>query len=288
MHSMRCLFALAVLASGTLAVAHPGGLDKNGGHYDKKTGKYHYHRKTAGGGDNYIPESPPTPKTPSPAKSKLVPEAPLVKDSNGKLLEDLKRNEELARSQLISALPLKGTNQSAFEKMLRTLMVEYPNTKAAANAAKHLGLDEPELRPGKFFGKVVEVLDGDTIKVVDSLDRKQEVRLRGIDAPEKNQPFGTNSQEKLSQKILQEEVVVEWKERDMDDCILGEVYFKDRSVNLDMVKAGFAWHYTKHSKSKELAEAEAEARKAKSGLWADNAPKPPWEFRKSERDAVKK
>lgn len=30
-----------------LSDAHPGGLDANGGHYDRKTGEYHYHRKPA-------------------------------------------------------------------------------------------------------------------------------------------------------------------------------------------------------------------------------------------------
>lgn len=31
------------LVSGT-AFAHPGGLDSKGGHYNRKTGEYHYHR----------------------------------------------------------------------------------------------------------------------------------------------------------------------------------------------------------------------------------------------------
>ena len=35
------LFALVPLA----LIAHPGGLDKKGGHIDKKTGQYHIHKK---------------------------------------------------------------------------------------------------------------------------------------------------------------------------------------------------------------------------------------------------
>lgn len=39
-------------------------------------------------------------------------------------------------------------------------------------------------------GKVVGVSDGDTITVLDSDKRQHKIRVAGIDAPEKNQPFG--------------------------------------------------------------------------------------------------
>ncbi|MBQ6970879.1 MAG: thermonuclease family protein [Synergistaceae bacterium] len=38
------LSAVLVLAMALAASAHPGKLDKNGGHYDKETGEYHYHK----------------------------------------------------------------------------------------------------------------------------------------------------------------------------------------------------------------------------------------------------
>ena len=39
------LWALVgVMVFASLAAAHPGKLDKNGGHYDKETGEYHYHK----------------------------------------------------------------------------------------------------------------------------------------------------------------------------------------------------------------------------------------------------
>ncbi|MBQ7593832.1 MAG: thermonuclease family protein [Synergistaceae bacterium] len=40
----KFLALLLVLVLATTAVAHPGKLDKNGGHYDKETGEYHYHK----------------------------------------------------------------------------------------------------------------------------------------------------------------------------------------------------------------------------------------------------
>ena len=38
---------LAVISLTSFSEAHPGGLDANGGHYNRKTGEYHYHRKRA-------------------------------------------------------------------------------------------------------------------------------------------------------------------------------------------------------------------------------------------------
>ncbi len=39
-------------------------------------------------------------------------------------------------------------------------------------------------------GKVVKVADGDSITVLDSTNTQHRIRLQGIDAPEKGQPYG--------------------------------------------------------------------------------------------------
>jgi len=41
------LLPLILISLTPFADAHPGGLDANGGHYNRKTGEYHYHRKPA-------------------------------------------------------------------------------------------------------------------------------------------------------------------------------------------------------------------------------------------------
>lgn len=41
---LKSLLLIAVITSATVTHAHPGGVDKNGGHVDKKTGKYHTHK----------------------------------------------------------------------------------------------------------------------------------------------------------------------------------------------------------------------------------------------------
>jgi endonuclease YncB( thermonuclease family) len=49
-----------------------------------------------------------------------------------------------------------------------------------------------------FEGKVVGVADGNTLTVVTRSKRQHKIRLAGIDAPEKQQPFGKRSRQSLS------------------------------------------------------------------------------------------
>ena len=133
----------------------------------------------------------------------------------------------------------------------------------------------------EFRGKVVSVADGDTITVLDVDKVQHKIRLQGIDAPEKNQAFGSKSKELLTDKIAGHEVLVEWKEKDRYGRILGEVMLGRRHINLEMVQEGMAWHYVQYSKSKELDRAEQGARHARRGLWIDKDPIPPWAFRKA-------
>jgi endonuclease YncB( thermonuclease family) len=48
-----------------------------------------------------------------------------------------------------------------------------------------------------FTGKVVRVLDGDTVEVLDIETNAHRVRLAGIDAPETGQDYGTKAKRHL-------------------------------------------------------------------------------------------
>jgi len=50
----------------------------------------------------------------------------------------------------------------------------------------------------RLQGKVISVTDGDTVTVLDSKKRQWKVRLAGIDAPEKAQPYGEKSKKYLA------------------------------------------------------------------------------------------
>ena len=140
------------------------------------------------------------------------------------------------------------------------------------------------LSAAEIRGKVVAITDGDTIKVLDDLDKGVlKIRLNKIDAPEKNQAFGQKSKQYLSNLVFGKQVIIRFKEIDRYGRILGLIYIDGVEVNLQMVKAGMAWHYAYYDKTPAYIEAEKKARASKVGLWIDPEPISPYEFRKSRK-----
>lgn len=129
-------------------------------------------------------------------------------------------------------------------------------------------------------GLVVGVTDGDTIKVLDAGKSQHRIRLFGIDSPESHQAFGQKAKQYMSKLVFQKNVRVQYVEKDRYGRILGKVYVGSTYVNLEMVKAGYAWHYVYYAKDQlDLAAAEQAARARKLGLWIDPNPIPPWDYR---------
>ena len=84
-------------------------------------------------------------------------------------------------------------------------------------------------------------------------------------------------------------VTIEVEDKDRYARTVGRVFADGVDVNLEMVRRGFAWWYRAYAKKDvALATAEAEAKNAGRGLWADKTPGPPWEFRKNEGKAPAK
>lgn len=136
-----------------------------------------------------------------------------------------------------------------------------------------------------IVGRVVGVSDGDTITVlVDNHDRLK-VRLAGIDAPEKSQPFGSVSKKSLSDQVFGKTVNIESNKKDRYGRFLGRVIFNGTDVCLEQIRAGMAWHYKRYSNEqseslrRDYADAESQARQLKIGLWSEPTPVAPWEFR---------
>lgn len=147
-----------------------------------------------------------------------------------------------------------------------------------------------------LHGRVVGVSDGDTITVLDASNQQYKIRLSGIDAPEKAQPFGQRSKEHLSRHVFGRDVSVEWHKQDRYKRIIGKVMVADPSCReatcpktFDachaQITAGLAWWYSKYAKDQsredahryELAEQEAQLHRF--GLWSDRQPIPPWDWR---------
>jgi len=149
-------------------------------------------------------------------------------------------------------------------------------------------------------GNVVKVADGDTVTIVDERGDKHRIRLGGIDAPEKDQPYGSESTKNLEWLVYDKGVTIEYEKKDRYGRIVGKVLVNPQGdvfclaidcvrkvdAGLEQIKAGLAWHYKKYQKEqsrqdrKLYSNAEREARKQKVGLWFDDEPTTPWVWRR--------
>lgn len=115
---------------------------------------------------------------------------------------------------------------------------------------------------------VSKVLDGDTIKLVDG----KEVRLIGINAPEKNEFYFEESKNKLKELIEGKKVTLEKsvEDKDMHGRLLRYIFLNSTFINLEMVRQGYAYAYFESPTEKyytEFKNAENEARSKQLGLW---------------------
>ena len=139
-------------------------------------------------------------------------------------------------------------------------------------------------------GRVVGVSDGDTVTVLTAENRQFKIRLSGIDAPEKKQPFGTFAKETLARQLFGHAVVVEWSKTDRYGRIVGKIEVDGVDANLEQVREGSAWVYTQYLRELPLddqrvyLDAERQARAEHRGLWHDAQPEPPWQWRRELRE----
>lgn len=128
-------------------------------------------------------------------------------------------------------------------------------------------------------GKVIRVLDGDTIDVLQ--DKKPvRVRLLNIDAPEKKQAYGSWSTNQLKDLVAGQPVTVTYTQKDRYGRVLGRVVTTNGTeANRYMVQSGAAWVYERYNTDNSLPALQRVAQEQKRGLWAESHPVPPWEWR---------
>jgi len=100
----------------------------------------------------------------------------------------------------------------------------------------------PAVAAEPFTAHVVSVHDGDTLTVVDFTNTQHQLRLQGIDAPERGQPFGTRARDRLAKLTMGKVVTVQDDGRDKYGRTLGRVEVEGQDVSRQMVVEGLAWH----------------------------------------------
>lgn len=149
-------------------------------------------------------------------------------------------------------------------------------------------------------GRVTKISDGDTIQVTDLQGSKVKIRFYGIDCPETEktnkrtgqiskpgQPFGEEAYQALRRKLQGQSVRLEIMSIDQYQRLVSVVYIGNRNINREMVAEGWAWSYRQYldrPHASEYIQAEEQARQEKKGLWQQNNPESPWNFRKTFKD----
>jgi micrococcal nuclease len=151
---------------------------------------------------------------------------------------------------------------------------------------------------GTLYGIVVSASDGNHI-TVNNDGTEISVRLSCIDAPvitkirrnepwlsKPGQPFAGRAFMALSNKVLHKQVRLEILKMDNHQRAVAVVVLDGRNVNLEMVAEGWAWakrDCRKHPGDSKYMAAEEQARVKRVGLWSQDSPQPPWEFRKTRK-----
>lgn len=130
-----------------------------------------------------------------------------------------------------------------------------------------------------FAGKVIAVLDGDTLLVLRS-GNPVKVRLAEVDAPEKAQPYGTASQKSLAGMVMGKQIEVASRAVDNYGRLVATVQINGLNVNHEQVRRGMAWEYSRFHSNREVMALQREAQQAKRGLWAEDGAIEPAQWRK--------
>ena len=133
-----------------------------------------------------------------------------------------------------------------------------------------------------FTGRVIAVADGDTITVLRGTTQVK-VRLTEIDAPEKKQAFGNRSTQSLSDLCFGKTAVLDEKGKDRYGRTLARVTCEGTDANAEQVNRGLAWAYTRYLTDPQIRVIGEDARTSRRGLWQDEKPVPPWDWRKERR-----
>ena len=84
----------------------------------------------------------------------------------------------------------------------------------------------------EYQGIVSRVIDGDTIDVKIANDIIKRVRLRYIDAPEKDQLFGKESTDFLKKNVLEKIVIINTEYKDRFKRDIGDIFIYDKNSEL--------------------------------------------------------
>ncbi len=128
------------------------------------------------------------------------------------------------------------------------------------------------------IGKIVDIIDGDTVRFQDEDGKTRTIRLYQIDAPEWNQPFGKEAARYLASLVKGKTVSI--IVRRFDDKYgrdIADLYVDDMWVVGHLVEKGYAWNYVAYSDSAEIVALE---QKTNNSAWKLSHGRKKWQIEK--------
>ena len=130
-------------------------------------------------------------------------------------------------------------------------------------------------------GKVINVVDGNTLELLANDNEIYKILLYGIDCPEIEQEFGEKSKRFLEKLILNKNIDVEIQGKDRMGNRLGIILINGEDSRKILLQEGLAWT-SERQPIQELEIIKEKAREKGRGLWKEQDPIPPWTFRRQQ------
>jgi endonuclease YncB( thermonuclease family) len=137
-------------------------------------------------------------------------------------------------------------------------------------------------RAEQIGGRVVTVVDGNTIEVACADGEAYKIMLFGIDSPELGQPYGEEARTALEKLVLNREVVIDLQGKDRWGNRLGIISIPDaEDPRTTLLRQGLAWT-AERNPLPELEALRQQAERSGKGLWKTENPTPPWQYRRQQ------
>lgn len=127
---------------------------------------------------------------------------------------------------------------------------------------------------GGTTGRVVGIVDGDTVDVLIPPARRVRVRLYGVDAPESGEPFSQQARQFARVLMFSRDVAITGKDVDVYGRLVARVVVDGTDASEAIIAAGLACTFRQFVSDPLLDTAQSRAREARSGFWAIGASKP--------------
>lgn len=130
-------------------------------------------------------------------------------------------------------------------------------------------------------GKVVTVIDGNTLEIFTSENETYKILLYGIDSPELDQEYGEKAKRFLEKLTLNKSINVEIQGKDRLGNRLGIVMIDGEDPREKLLEEGLAWT-AERNPIVEFETIKEKSREKGKGLWKEKDPTPPWIFRRQQ------